>query len=817
MTLKQFLKLLKMVKEWDGHVDYIRCLAVHPSLPYVLSSSDDMNIKLWDWDKNWMLNKTFEGHNHYIMQIVFNPKDPSTFATASLDKTVKVWGLSSSSQFFTLEGHDKGVNCVAYYPRPDKSLIISGSDDQTVKVWDYQNKSCVQTLTGHSHNISCLSFHNNLPIILSGSEDGTVKLWHTSTYRLESTLNYGLERVWCIGVLEGKNIVGIGYDNGCIVISLGSEKPLASMDHLGKLVFAKNNGFFSSNIKSLDNDNLIDGEPINLTLKELGSIEVYPQMIKHSPNSRFVAVQGDGEYTIYTALAWRNKSFGNALEFAWSSESSMYMIRDMSGRVVIYKSFKEVNSFKPSFHVEGIFGGDLFGVKGSSFVCIYDWEKCRLVRKIDIDPKILVWSQSGSYLAIIGDKSTYILEYDSKTVSKTFENGIDTGIEGIKDSFKVKGEINEAIISGVWIGDCFLYVSGINRLNYYVGGEIVIVAHLDGPLHLLGYISNYDKVYLVDKEMRLRTFKLESGILEYQSAIARKDFNTANSLIQTVPVEARNRIARFLESQGLLEEALQVTTDPDHKFDLAIQLEKMDVAVKVAEENDKTNQNVGKWNQLSDLALKIHNYELLETCLIKAKDYSGLYLHYTSMNNMEKIISLGNITEAAGQHNIAFLCYFLGKKIDSCIDLLLSIGKEAEAALFTRTYRPSRLQEIVMKWKESLSKKNPKAAAALATPKEYPNLFSELNREETKELESLSDKFNQSLRYASSYDVWKQANSSPNRLEFLLEHLNIERKVESPISEEEREEEREEEKEQEKEEKGGDEGKSEEEFLDAMD
>ena len=27
-----------------------RSLAVHPTLPYLLSSSDDMLIKLWDWD-----------------------------------------------------------------------------------------------------------------------------------------------------------------------------------------------------------------------------------------------------------------------------------------------------------------------------------------------------------------------------------------------------------------------------------------------------------------------------------------------------------------------------------------------------------------------------------------------------------------------------------------------------------------------------------------------------------------------------------------------------------------------------------------------
>jgi coatomer subunit beta' len=39
------------VKKWEAHIDYIRALAVHPTLPYVISGSDDVTIKLWDWEK----------------------------------------------------------------------------------------------------------------------------------------------------------------------------------------------------------------------------------------------------------------------------------------------------------------------------------------------------------------------------------------------------------------------------------------------------------------------------------------------------------------------------------------------------------------------------------------------------------------------------------------------------------------------------------------------------------------------------------------------------------------------------------------------
>ena len=41
------------VKSFEAHTDYIRNLAVHPTAPYLLSCSDDMLIKLWDWEKGW--------------------------------------------------------------------------------------------------------------------------------------------------------------------------------------------------------------------------------------------------------------------------------------------------------------------------------------------------------------------------------------------------------------------------------------------------------------------------------------------------------------------------------------------------------------------------------------------------------------------------------------------------------------------------------------------------------------------------------------------------------------------------------------------
>jgi coatomer subunit beta' len=66
------------------------------------------------------------------------------------------------------------------------------------------------------------------------------------------------------------------------------------------------------------------------------------QSLKHNPNGRFVVVCGDGEYIIYTALAWRNRSFGTALEFVWSSEGE-YAIRESTSRIKTYSKSLQVH------------------------------------------------------------------------------------------------------------------------------------------------------------------------------------------------------------------------------------------------------------------------------------------------------------------------------------------------------------------------------------------------------------------------------------------------------------------------------------------
>ncbi|AEY97566.1 FAFL118Wp [Eremothecium gossypii FDAG1] len=705
------------VVDFEAHPDYIRALAVHPTRSYVLSASDDLTVKLWNWEKNWALEQTFEGHEHFVMSVTFNPKDPNTFATACLDHTVKIWSLGQETSNFTLRAHlEKGVNFVDYYPFQDKPYLITSSDDRTVKVWDYQTKSCVATLEGHLSNVSYAVYHPMLPIIISGSEDGTVKIWNSNTYKLERTLNLGLERSWCVAAhpTGKRNFIAAGFDNGFTVLAIGNDEPRLSLDPVGKLVWCGGKTSSATDVLTAvirGNEEAEDGAVLSLQSKELGTVDVFPQALKHSPNGRFVTVVGDGEFVVYTALAWRNKAFGKCTDFVWGVDSNSYALINEHGEVRYYKNFKEVSGWSISldYSAEKIFPGILLGVKTDGCVCFFDWENGTLVRKISVDAHDVIWSENGELLMIVNSNSdsydepgAYMLEYNSAAYEQAIENETLDPEEDADDMFEVLHEVNEPLTSGKWVGDVFIYTTSSNRLNYFVGGKSYNLAHFDKQMYLLGYLVRDNKVYLADREIHVYGYKISIEVLEFQTLVLRGELDMAkNSVLPNVQGNTNLlRISRFLEGQGLLEDALEVSPDPEQQFDLALKLGKLALARDLVKDGSEH-----KWRTLGDAALEKFNFKLATEFYKNANDLDSLFLIYSSFSNQQELVKLGQEAEQSGKYNLAFNAYWIAGDINKARDVLSKSGRHSEAVLLASTYTSDNdaINAAVEKWKEQLN------------------------------------------------------------------------------------------------------------------
>ena len=274
----------------------------------------------------------------------------------------------------------------------------------------------------------------------------------------------------------------------------------------------------------------------------------------------------------------------------------------------------------------------------------------------------------------------------------------------------------------MWVGDCFIYTNGTNRLNYLVGDQTYTIYHTDQPMYVLGYIQRDSRIYLADKDVNVTSFALSLPVLEYETLVLRGDMETAEELLPTIPQDQMNKIARFLEGQGQKELALQVATDPEHRFDLALALNHLDIALELAEQADAEH----KWKTVGDAALALWDVGLAAKCFGHARDLGSLLLVYTSTSDKAGLERLAAQAEEAGAHNVAFTCKWLVGDIDGGVQTLTKTGRLAEAALFSQTYKPSLTANVVHEWKGSLEKgKKGRVAKLLGTPGDDEELFPE--------------------------------------------------------------------------------------------
>ncbi|MEH2400463.1 nSTAND1 domain-containing NTPase, partial [Nostoc sp.] len=104
---------------------------------------------------NMQEQNRLEGHSNYVYSVAFSP-DGKTIASASADKTVKLWNAATAKEITTLKGHSNSVTSVAF--SPDGKTIASASADKTVKLWNAATAKEITTLKGHSNSVTSVAF-----------------------------------------------------------------------------------------------------------------------------------------------------------------------------------------------------------------------------------------------------------------------------------------------------------------------------------------------------------------------------------------------------------------------------------------------------------------------------------------------------------------------------------------------------------------------------------------------------------------------------------------------------------------------------------
>ncbi|KAF1949404.1 WD40 repeat-like protein [Byssothecium circinans] len=188
----------------------------HPPA-YIITGSQDRTVKRWDTSKD-MKQKlrakyTRKAHDKDINAVDIDPSS-TLFASASQDRTVKIYSAAEGEAVGVLRGHRRGVWTVKFQPKEaqvsssgNKGLIATGSADKTVKVWSLTDYSCLLTLEGHSNSVLKLAWLPYRPVdardkrgpqVASAAGDGLVKIWDSGSGEGMSTLDNHTDRVWAL-------------------------------------------------------------------------------------------------------------------------------------------------------------------------------------------------------------------------------------------------------------------------------------------------------------------------------------------------------------------------------------------------------------------------------------------------------------------------------------------------------------------------------------------------------------------------------------------------------------------------------------------